>query len=64
VNAQLATSHPDRMTRICQIAEELVAGQVASGDLDESNEAAMEAACMQAVLDAKTLYDACIEYLS
>jgi hypothetical protein len=52
------------MTRICQIAEELVAGQVASGDLDESNEAAMEAACKQAVLDAKTLYDACIEYLS
>lgn len=64
MNTLVATPLPDRMTRICQIAEELVAGQVANGDLDENDEAAMEIACKQAVLDAKALYDACIEYIS
>lgn len=39
-------------------------GQAANGDLDENDETAMEIACKQAVLDAKTHYDACIEYLS
>ncbi len=53
-----------RKQRITVIAEELVTGMVASGELDPDNEEQMDAACKQAVRDAAALYDAATEYVS
>lgn len=53
-----------RVDRICAIANELVAGMIASGDLDDRDEIAMDAACKQAVLDARELYDTATDYIS
>lgn len=56
MNTLTAVPLPDRTTGIGQIAEELVAVQISRGELNERDEAAMEIACKQAVLDAKTLH--------
>lgn len=49
---------------IIAIADELVSGMVANGTVDPSDEAAMDVACCQAVVDAAALYGAAIEFIS
>ncbi len=53
-----------RKQRIIEIASEIVDTKVERGELDPNDEGAMDAACREAVLDAKTLYDAAVEYVS
>ncbi|EOK5443730.1 hypothetical protein [Pseudomonas aeruginosa] len=61
----VALSSPTpRKQRIIEIASEIVATKVERGELDPNDEGAMDAACREAVLDAKTLYDAAVEYIS
>ncbi|WMI79454.1 hypothetical protein RBI07_36140 (plasmid) [Pseudomonas aeruginosa] len=61
----VALSSPTpRKQRIIEIASEMVATKVERGELDPNDAGAMDAACREAVLDAKTLYDAAVEYIS
>lgn len=61
----VALSSPTpRKQRIIEIASEIVATRVERGELDPNDAGAMDAACREAVLDAKTLYDAAVEYIS
>ncbi|MBF3053034.1 hypothetical protein HKW90_01255 [Pseudomonas aeruginosa] len=53
-----------RKNRISQIAAEIVESRVARGEIDPGCHAAMDAACREAVRDAKQLYDAAVEFLS
>jgi hypothetical protein len=53
-----------RKSRISQIAAEIVESRVTRGEIDPGCPAAMDAACRDAVLDAKQLYDAAVEFLS
>ncbi|HFH3767497.1 hypothetical protein [Pseudomonas aeruginosa] len=61
----VAPSSPTpRKQRIIEIASEIVDTKVERGELDPNDERAMDAACREAVLDVKTLYDAAVEYIS
>ncbi|HHX7103205.1 hypothetical protein [Pseudomonas kurunegalensis] len=61
----VALSSPTpRKQRIIEIASEIVATKVERGELDPNDAGAMDAACRETVLDAKTLYDAAVEYIS
>ncbi|MFV3334769.1 hypothetical protein ACNFIA_27905 [Pseudomonas sp. NY15437] len=53
-----------RKSRISQIAAKIVESRVARGEINPGCHAAMDAACHEAVLDAKQLYDAAVEFVS
>ena len=60
----MTAANQERKERIVAIANQLIIGQLESGDLDYNDDAAMDAALKQAVADAAAVYDAAMEYLT